>query len=124
MKHPESELQQACVKWFKLQYPQYKNLLFAIPNGGKRNAREAARLKAEGVVAGVPDLMLAVATVIYKGDHAETGEIGLFIEMKDEGKQPTPKQKQVQAELAKQGYFVRTCRNFDEFKLTIKNYLT
>lgn len=58
MNHPEHELQKSCVKWFRLQYPEYTNLLFAIPNGGKRNAREAARLKAEGVTPGVPDLFL------------------------------------------------------------------
>jgi hypothetical protein len=34
--------------------------LFAIPNGGKRNAREAARLKRMGVRAGIPDYFLHV----------------------------------------------------------------
>ena len=69
--HPESELQRACVRWFRMQYPQH--LLFHIPNGGKRNAREAAIFKAEGVVAGIPDLFLA---------EARHGHHGLFIEMK------------------------------------------
>jgi hypothetical protein len=31
---------------------------FAVPNGGKRNAREAGRMKAMGVTAGVSDLIL------------------------------------------------------------------
>ncbi len=36
-------------------------LMFAIPNGGARNRATAGRLKAEGVVAGVPDVCLPVA---------------------------------------------------------------
>lgn len=47
--------------------------LFAIPNGGLRSLRTAARLKKEGVKAGVPDVFLAVPTARHGG---------LFIEMK------------------------------------------
>lgn len=46
--------QREFVEWFRSQYPDL--WIFAIPNGGKRGIREAARLKAEGVTAGVPDL--------------------------------------------------------------------
>src|SRR5262245_46077094 len=42
-------------------------LLFAIPNGGKRDKVTAARLKAEGVKAGVPDICLPVARMGYYG---------------------------------------------------------
>ncbi len=58
MIHREHELQKACVIWFRLQYPEYALLLFAVPNGGNRNPREAARLKSEGVTAGISDLIL------------------------------------------------------------------
>ena len=34
-RHLESELQQACVTWFRLQHPT--NFCFAIPNGGQRS---------------------------------------------------------------------------------------
>ena len=46
----EHSLQVCCVHWFRLQYPQYATLLFAVPNGGARNAITAGKLKAEGVV--------------------------------------------------------------------------
>ncbi len=42
------------INWFRVQYPRV--LIFAIPNGEKRSITVAKRLKAEGVVRGVPDL--------------------------------------------------------------------
>ena len=48
-------------------------LLFAVPNGGERNKKVAAKLRAEGVKAGVPDVMFPVSNGTYHG---------LFIEMK------------------------------------------
>jgi hypothetical protein len=56
--HRESQLQRECVKWFRLQYPALGHMLFAVPNGGSRNAREAGIMKDEGVVPGVSDLIL------------------------------------------------------------------
>ena len=44
------------VQWFRRQFPDV--LIFAIPNGGHRNAIVASKLKAEGVIRGVPDLFI------------------------------------------------------------------
>ena len=52
-------------------YPQI--VIFAIPNGGQRSITEASRLKAEGVLAGIPDLFIAKPVGNYSG---------LFVEMK------------------------------------------
>lgn len=52
----EHQEQRDFVHWFRLAYPGV--LIFAIPNGGLRNKITAARLKAEGVVSGVPDLFI------------------------------------------------------------------
>lgn len=46
--------QAAVVAWFRETYPGV--LIYAIPNGGARSAVAGAALKAEGVVAGMPDL--------------------------------------------------------------------
>ena len=70
---PEHNLQVDCVQWFSLQYPSLRGRLFAVPNGGHRSKTEAARLKAEGVVAGVSDLIL------LKSNHQYGA---LLIEMK------------------------------------------
>ena len=44
------------INWFRVKYPQV--LIFAIPNGEKRAITVAKRLKAEGVVRGIPDLFI------------------------------------------------------------------
>lgn len=108
----EAELQRACVRWFRMQYPQY--LLFHVPNGGRRNAREAAFLKLEGVVAGIPDLFLAV------GRH---GFHGLFIEMKAGRNTATPAQKEMMERLYRAGYSCVVCRSFEEFRDEVMKYL-
>ena len=47
-KNDEHRIQSACVRWFRLKYPKLKNVLFAVPNGGRRDAITGARLKEEG----------------------------------------------------------------------------
>lgn len=67
--------QVALFNWARMHekaYPELR-LMYAIPNGGQRNRITAAKLKAEGVKAGVPDVYLPVAR---HGYHA------LYIELK------------------------------------------
>jgi len=54
--------------------------MLAIPNGGRRQPREAARLKAEGVKPGVSDLLLPLR---------RQGMAGFWLELKAPGKRPT-----------------------------------
>jgi len=61
-------------------YPQLK-YAHAIPNGGLRSKVQAARLKAEGVRPGVPDVF--VPYPIHLG--AEIARAGLYIEFKKPG---------------------------------------
>jgi hypothetical protein len=110
--HEESRLQRACIKWFRLAHPHI--VIFAIPNGGKRGAREAAIMKSEGTLAGVADLFVMFPNNWYHG---------LFIEMKtDIGKQ-TEKQKFFQAKSEEAGYCYRIARSFDEFRIIVDGYL-
>ena len=44
------------MNWFRTRFPCV--LIFAIPNGEKRAMTVAKRLKAEGVVSGIPDLFV------------------------------------------------------------------
>jgi len=52
----EHEEQAGFVAWFRARWPHV--LIFAVPNGDKRALSVAKRLKAEGVVPGVPDLFV------------------------------------------------------------------
>lgn len=114
MNHQESQIQQACVRWFRLQYPHLKKLLIAVPNGGYRNAREAGIMKGEGVVPGVADLLLLVPM----GGYACLG-----IEMKTEKGRQSPNQKEWESEFIKYRNKYVICKNFDQFYAEINNYL-
>ena len=52
----EHEEQRDLVRWFRRKYGPVR--IFAIPNGGYRSMTAAAKLKAEGVSAGVLDLFV------------------------------------------------------------------
>lgn len=71
----EHDEQCALFAWADMAQGEHPELamLFAIPNGGARHPAVAAQLKAEGVKAGVPDIMLAVARGRWHG---------LFVELK------------------------------------------
>ena len=110
MKHIESQTQQACVRWFRLQYPELAPLLFAVPNGGRRDATTGAVLKAEGVVAGVSDLILLVPSA---QSHA------LCIELKTTTGRQSPRQKQWAQAVTEQGYRYAIVRSLEQFIQTI-----
>jgi hypothetical protein len=112
MKFAEDTLQINCVIWFKLQYP--KLLIHHSPNGGKRDAREAARFKTMGTVSGFPDLFIPIAK---HGFH------GLFIEMKAGSNKLTKNQHNVISILKESGYKCEVCYNLDEFMKVVNEYL-
>lgn len=114
-RYAESDLQTACVRWFRLQYPSLALCLFAVPNGGSRNLREAARMKGEGVTAGVADLILLVP----RGGYAS-----LCIEMKSAAGRQRPEQKAWQQAVEKAGNRYVVCRSFDEFRAVVDDYLS
>lgn len=112
----EHTLQTACVQYFRTAHPELSNLLFAIPNGGARSRRTGAILKAEGLLAGVPDLLLATPR---GNNHA------LFIEMKNGTRgHLSNTQSRIISELRSQGYQVEICRSFDQFRDITETYLT
>lgn len=94
-------------------YPEL-DLLFAIPNGGNRSPATGARLKAEGVKAGVPDLFLPVG---------RGGFFGLFVEMKTAEGIVRPDQRAWIARLLEEGYSVKVCRSAGDAVDTIVGYM-
>lgn len=110
----EHQIQVTLFRWWDLVAPAGEaELMFAIPNGGARNAITGARLKAEGVRRGVPDIFLAIPA------HDKHG---LWIELKTEKGRLTPEQVEMGWRLAAQGYAVQTCYGLNEAKQAIMNY--
>jgi hypothetical protein len=111
MKHVEDDLQKVCVRWFRAQYPEPHYLIHHSPNGGKRNAREAGRLKAQGVRAGFPDLIILSKFKM------------LFIEMKSEKGMMSENQKQVREMILNYDMPYHVVKNIDEFIKVCNHYL-
>lgn len=120
MRHDEDDQQAEFFKWLGFQYPEVSMLTFHIPNGGVRNPREAGRLKAQGVRAGVPDVFVAVPVSPYAG---------LFIEFKRRivAGVTKPRLTDVQTvwveRLRKSGYCVKVCYGAESGIEIIKLYL-
>jgi VRR-NUC domain len=114
----ESNAQRALIKWWHRCHDDYgipECLLFSVPNGGGRSGPIVGSiLKAEGLRAGAPDLLLLVA----RGGH-----YGLAIEMKTAIGVVTNEQAAFQAVLSIHGYRVKICRSCDEAVAVIEDYL-
>ena len=111
----EHRIQCACVRWFNVQYPKLHGRLFAVPNGGRRDATTAAKLKAEGVVPGVADRVLLMSNRDYGA---------LLIEMKTpKGRQSDSQKKWEKTVCADAEYKYVVCRSLDDFIREVDSYL-
>ncbi len=121
MNHPEDAIQRALFQWITLATPRIPQLALAFhpANGGKRDAREAARLKGMGVRAGVPDVMIP-----HTGGDESTLNFwyGLAIELKAQKGVVTHSQKEWHERLRSAGWQVNVCRSFDEARQVIADY--
>lgn len=140
MNHEESKLQQQCVAWFRAQYPQYAMLLVHPINEGSGHTTTDRRRqgihKAEGAVAGVPDLILFMPA-IYEGLYPVrdiagnfVGPIrkivtfhGLGVEMKTKTGKQSQSQKDYQMMFETAGYKYIVVRSLDEFRNRVSEYV-
>ena len=127
MNHEESRLQQQCVAWFRAQYPQYARLLIHPINEGSGHTQTDRRRqgihKAEGAVAGVPDLILFVPSVFASGEMAGLMCHGLGIEMKTAKGRQSQEQRDFQRMFDAANYMYVVVRSLDDFCETVKFYL-
>lgn len=123
LRHIEDDHQKALMQWAKVTRLRgiiVADFLIAIPNGGKRNFNEAARMKGQGVKAGVSDLFLALPA---------NGACGLWIELKapatktTKAGKPTPLQVEWLERMSQVGYAARLCFGWIAAKETIQEYL-
>lgn len=106
-KKAESSEQKSFVTQVYFFYPDV--LIFHVANGGSRHAREAAGLKQEGVLPGVPDIVI---------EEARGGAFGLRLEFKAPNLRPktsravkggrSDAQIRIHDQLTRKGYLVFT----------------
>lgn len=115
----EHDEQVRLFQWAELAAGRYPELaeMFAVPNGGHRHRAVAGKLKAEGVKAGVEDVMLLVP----RGQYA-----GLLIEMKRVDASPSdvkPDQRAWHEIHRARGYCVWVCKGFEDARRVVLAYL-
>lgn len=116
-KSNEGRIQAECFQWFHNSFPQYRGLLFHVPNENDRadsNPIQGAIRKSLGVWPGVADFIC----LIPRGGHG-----ALLIEMKDEHGAQKPAQRVWQSAVEAQGYRYEICRSLEQFQTIINEYL-
>ena len=109
----EKDEQIALFDW--ASYRTDLQLLFHIPNEGRRSVQHTQSLLRQGMKPGVPDIFLPIAKGRYHG---------LFIEMKRKyGGRQTPEQRKWQADLLEQGYCSVVCKGFEDARDVIDWYM-
>ena len=112
----EHQHQVALFDWARMaaQTIPVLDLLYAIPNGGARSAVVGARLKAEGVKAGMQDVCLPVPRSHWAS---------LYVELKTKDGKVSKEQLDKMAALERAGNLVAVCRGWLEARKTILEYL-
>lgn len=112
----ESGHQEAIFSWCdynRSRYPEL-NSLYHVPNGGKRDAATARALKRQGVKAGIPDLVLPVASCGYHG---------LYVELKAPGGKLEQSQIDFLQAVGQQDYLPLVCVGWQAAVQTLSTYL-
>jgi hypothetical protein len=113
----EGQEQAALMRELELRYPAVFELMYHVPNGGHRVKAVAGKLKAQGVKAGIPDLVLTMA---------RGGFFGLYIEFKATPPNDaaiSPSQHERIRKLNEQGYLAVVCRGHFDTIEQIRAYL-
>lgn len=109
MRHLEDKIQEAIASHLRLRgVPGL--VWWHTANGGKRNAREAARLKKHGVRAGVSDLVLFYAGNLFA------------LELKAPGNRPTVSQLEFLSDVDKQGGYTAWVEGLDRALACLKSW--
>ena len=107
----ESEEQRRFIIEVRLKYKDF--IIFSVPNGGSRNKIEALRLKNEGVLSGIPDLVCLMPNSKM-----------VFIEMKKQkGGKLSANQKNVISQINKNGFFVIVGYGYKDAFAKFEDYL-
>ena len=103
----EDHEQMTLVQWFRRTYPEVR--IFSVPNGGHRHPAVAAKMKATGVVKGVPDLFVPAWRLWIEMKRAKGGSL-------------SPEQKDWIAYLEGVGYWVIVGKGAENAKQQISTF--
>jgi hypothetical protein len=107
--------QDALVEWMSY-HPVIKDLFFKIHNEGKRTPRQGAKLKRQGLKAGVSDIFIPFPT---KSHH------GLWIELKRRKKYRCTNEQQIWIDRMNElGYFATFAFGWEHAREIIEKYLS
>lgn len=109
----EHEEQRNLVRWFRQTFGLVTRggvRIFAIPNGSQRSRTTGAKLKAEGVSAGVPDLFVPAWCLWIEMKRAEGGSV-------------SAEQRDWHAYLRSVGHTVLVCRGFSHAREEIEAFV-
>jgi VRR-NUC domain-containing protein len=106
-RHEEDDLQAQVCTFLKWALPQDATF-WAVPNGGRRHPKEAARMVRLGVRAGVPDLCVAYRGRLY------------CLELKADSGVLSEHQLQMHAKLEKCAVPVAVCRSVGAVEVALK----
>lgn len=112
-RHEEDNLQLAVLLWLQSEHRDLYRCTVHYPAGGKRNKREAGRLKLLGVRAGVPDLLC----------FAPRGQFhGLALELKTGANKPTSKTLDWMSRLSECGWRCVWVNTLEGAKVAVVEY--
>lgn len=109
----EHQEQVKFVNWIRVNHPDL--LIHSIPNGANlagsqlQRVKQWNKLRAEGALAGVPDLFIP--------------ELRLYVEMKSATGKVSDSQKKVIPKLVKAGYRVEVCHSGDDAIALVKGLI-
>ena len=108
----EEGLQEACIKWTKLQHP--KLFVVHIPNEGKHKPHYRTKMKRMGLVSGMPDILIFDRSALYAG---------LAIELKAGYNTPKDTQKNCLNALEEIGWYATWVRSLDAYQEVVTRYV-
>ncbi len=113
-RHSEDVEAQKLMQLLQLKLPKIADLIYHVPNGGKRAKFEAFRLQKQGTKPGIPDYFLPVAVAPYHG---------LYLELKAQKGTLQKSQKEWLTKLQNQGYATCVAYGAEQAYEYLCNYL-
>lgn len=108
----EAQLQAQVFQWAWNTLPATRRLLIHVPNGGSRNKAEALQLRAQGVVAGVHDLLFYWSGQLY------------WFELKVGSNVQSKEQITFAQAMVEQGAICHEIRTFEQFQEVVQTIIS